>query len=227
MAGLGGAIRRLLRRNSPLVRTRGSVMRAFARKAGLVYFGSVDQHGDDHEVIRGLTVSTSHIDTHYAVGAYDGYDVSIVDRFDTITGKDGKDVDHTWAIIEVTLQGLKSAPHVFLYPKGHDKDSYQKFFMASSQLQAVNGMFLRDHDAEFHNRYDVFALPSRAHEAEDLFPELSTQMIAARFWPHAIEILDGRVYVYITEHRLVETVLGATLQSAVWLAEVLDQPSED
>lgn len=60
-----GIIGRILRRHSVSARSRGAVLKKFAHKIGLVYFGVVDQHQDDHEVIRGLTVSTTHRDDHY------------------------------------------------------------------------------------------------------------------------------------------------------------------
>jgi hypothetical protein len=64
----------MLRHYSPRLRARGVVLRRFSKKLGFVYFGNVDQHDDEHEVIRGLTVSTTHKDAHYAVGSFDDYD---------------------------------------------------------------------------------------------------------------------------------------------------------
>jgi len=218
----GGILKRVLRRYSPQIRSRGRVIRSFANKVNFVYFGTVDQHEDDHEVIRGLTVSTSHRDTHYAVGAYDGYDVSLVDRFDVIKHGHDAPTEHNWAILQVSLTNT-DLPHIFLKPKGHSPAAYNKFFTAYNTLHIVNTMFLAAHSPEFHARYDVFGISSRALEIEESLTTQVTNTIAARFWPHAIEIFEGKLYVYITEHRLNETMLGATLESATWLASVLDK----
>ena len=100
----------MVRHYSPQLRSRGKIIRRFASQVGLVYFGTVDQHQDDHEIIRGLTVSTTHRDAHYAVGSYDGYDVSIVDRFDVTFDAQLRPIEHVWLIFQVNLQDV-SLPH--------------------------------------------------------------------------------------------------------------------
>lgn len=218
----GGVLQRMLRHYSPRIRARGKVIRHFASKLGLVYFGTVDQHDDDHEVVRGLTVSTTHKDAHYAVGSFDGYDISIVDRFDVVIGQDKQPVEHSWLILQVSLES-RDLPHVFLNPLGHNITAYSKFIAAYNRLQIVNNVFNDVHSPEFHARYEVHSNVTHALRLEQALSSQVTQTIAAHFWPHAIEVYDGKLYVYITEHRLSETVLGSTLQSAVWLASVLDQ----
>ena len=216
----GGILQRMLRHYSPQLRARGRVIRHFAAKTGLVYFGSVDQHSDDHEVVRGLTVSTTHKDTHYAVGSFDGLDISIVDRFDVILDTNRNPVEHTWLIYQVDLDD-KSLPHVFFKPLGHSPASYNKFFTAFNTLNVINGVLNENHSAEFHARYEVISNVAHAQHLEQTLTGQVTQTIAAHFWPHAIEIYEGKLYVYITEHRLNETVLGSTLQATTWLAGVL------
>lgn len=221
----GGVLQRMLRHYSPLVRSRGKVIRQFASKIGLVYFGTVDQHEDEHEVIRGLTVSTTHRDAHYAVGSFDGYDISIVDRFDVAFDAHHEPIEHSWLIFQVSLQD-ESLPHLFFKPLGHSLAAYNKFFTAFNNLHVINGVFNGTHSQEFHARYELYGLATHALQLEDTFTSLVTQTIAARFWPHAIEIYDGKLYVYITEHRLNETVLGSTLQATTWLASVLDKKQD-
>jgi len=217
----GGVLQRMLRHYSPQVRARGTVIRRFASKIGLVYFGAVDQHTDDHEVIRGLTVSTTHRDTHYAVGSFDGYDVSLVDRFDVVHDSDRQPHEHSWLILQVSLLN-KTLPHVFFKPRGHSPAAYNKFFTAFNSLHVINEVFNETHSPEFHSRYELYGGATHAQELEQTLTPRITQNLAVRFWPHAIEIYEGKLYVYTTEHRLNETVLGSTLQSTVWLASVLD-----
>jgi len=217
----GGVLQRMLRHYSPQLRARGVAIRRFASKVGLVYFGSVDQHVDEHEVVRGLTVSTTHRDTHYAVGSFDGYDVSMVDRFDVVHDVNHQPAEHTWLIFQVSLLN-KTLPHVFFKPRGHSPASYNKFFTAFNSLHVINDVFNSTHSAEFHSRYELYASATHVQELEQTLTTDVTQALAVRFWPHAIEIFEGKLYVYTTEHRLNETVLGSTLQSTVWLASVLD-----
>lgn len=217
----------MVRHYSPQLRSRGKIIRRFASQVGLVYFGTVDQHQDDHEIIRGLTVSTTHRDAHYAVGSYDGYDVSIVDRFDVTFDAQLRPIEHVWLIFQVNLQDV-SLPHIFFKPLGHSPAAYNKFFTAYNTMHVINDVFNDTHSQEFHFRYELYGLATHALELEQTLTRFVTQTIAARFWPHAIEIYEGKLYVYITEHRHPElgAVLGATLQSTTWLASVLDKKQD-
>jgi hypothetical protein len=223
----GGVLRRMIRHYSPQIRSRGNAIRHFASKTGLVYFGTVDQHEDEHEVIRGLTVSTTHRDAHYVVGSFDGYDVSIVDRFDVIIDENRHATEHSWLIFQINLQDV-TLPHLFFKPLGHSPAAYNKFFTAYNHLHIINDVFNDAHSQEFHARYQLFGLATHALALEETFTSFVTQTIAARFWPHAIEIYEGKLYIYITEHRRreFEAVLGATLEAATWLASVLDKKED-
>ena len=202
---------------------RGQVLRQFSKKLGLVYFGRVDQHQDDHDVIRGLTVSTSHRDNHYAVGTFDGYDLSVVDRTDVVTAADGKKERHNWLIIRIELETEERLPHLFLNPLGNSQDAYAKFFQAYRHLQPVNAIMLGGHTPEFHGRYSLHALSSRALEVEEFLPPEVTQIIASRLWPHAVELLDNKLYIYTTNTKLSSTILNTALESGLWLARVFDR----
>jgi len=215
-------LKRIVRQHSLSLRRRGQVISALSNKIGLVHFGTVDQKEDEHDVIRGLTVSTTHQDSHYAVGAYDGRDISIVDRFDVITDAKGRTAEHNWVIMQINLSGARPLPHMFFKPLQHSHTSYDKFFVAFHHLQSVNALLLQSHGAEFHNRYQLFASSSRTQEIEESITETTTNTIAARFWPHAIEILDNKLYVYTTDAHLTKTLLESALQSALWLANELD-----
>ena len=219
-------LKRLTRGYSPKLRSRGMIIKRFADKIGLVYFGTVDQNEDDHDIIRGLTVSTTHQDSHFAVGSYDGYDISLVDRFDIVVDHNRKTTEHNWLIMRFDLERQEALPHIFLKPINSSADSYNKFFSAFHHLQPVNGIFQAQHSSEFHNRYEVYTTSSRALEIEALFTPTVTNTIAARFWPHAIEILDNKLYVYTTESQLSETLLETVLQTSLWLSQVIDETTE-
>ncbi|RWZ78763.1 MAG: hypothetical protein EOT05_03375 [Candidatus Microsaccharimonas sossegonensis] len=204
---------------------RGKVLRKFADKIGLVYFGTVDQHEDEHEVIRGLTVSTTHKDSHFAVGSFDDYDISLVDRFDVSYDVHHKVIKHSWVILQVSLQN-KELPHIFFKPIGHSPAAYNRFFTAFHTLHIINDVFNENHPIEFHHRYELYGLATHVVTLEKTLNSRVTQTIAARFWPHAIEVHEGKLYVYITEPRLSEAMLAATLQASTWLAGVLDDKEE-
>jgi len=222
MSSFGGIIKTIIRRNSVATRTRGRAIRTFANKLGLVYFGAVDQRTDDHEVIRGLTVSTTHRDDHYAVGSFNDYDVSLVDRYDILIDPQGKETDHNWLIFQINLENGESFPHTFFNPIGHSIDAYSKFFTSFSHMSMANLIFEGDHSNEFSTRYQIFATAGRALEIEKIFNTEVTKTIAARLWPHAIEILDNKLFIYTIEPKLTETLLETAISSGLWLAQLID-----
>lgn len=211
---------------SPKAHARARVIRRFVKKLGLVYFGTVDQHRDEHQVIRGLTLSTSHQDNHYAVGSYNDYDVSLVDRTDSVK-QAGSVTRHSWLILQIDLKASRQLPHVFLKPNNHSLESYQQLFTAFASLQPINSVLAGQHTSEFHDRYQLYAVPTHTQEVERYFSDQITQQIATRFWPYAIELYDNKLFIYDTEVSLNETRLQMVLESGLWLAEMLDDSVED
>lgn len=61
-------------------RFHSKLFRDFADKLGFVYFGFVDQRDDEHQLIRGLTLSTTHRDDNYCVGTYHSYDIAFCEQ---------------------------------------------------------------------------------------------------------------------------------------------------
>lgn len=211
-------IAKLLHRHSGVSRNKARLIRRVSDKLGFVYFGHVDQHKDDHEVVRGFTASTSHEDRHYAVGTFEGYDIAIVDRNDT--SRHTGDI-HEWMILQINLKEAAHIPHVFLEPIGTRHDAFRQFSDTTFHVSVCNHL-LEDYSMDLKSRFNIHVAPAKTQELELSLRPSVAQVIAARFWPHAIEIWDGKLFVYITENRLTETVVLSSLQSAVWLADQLE-----
>lgn len=220
------AFKKLFRRFSPDLRARGAALKSFASKIGLVYFGSVHQVEDDHDMIRGFTASLKHKDTHFAVGTYDGYNVRLVNRFDVVRLAGTPYHEQIWTILEVDLE-TKSHPHVYFIPTGREAGEYGRIFATQPLAQPINTLITHNKSPEFHGRFNIVANPTYAHQIESVFPSPIIAGIAARFWPHGIEVQNGKLLVYITEHRLEKAVLESTLASALWLAEAINDTTED
>lgn len=219
------ALKSVLRTFSPAIRARGTVLRHFCTTVGLVYFGTVHQHDDEYDAIRGFTASLSHRDTHYAVGSYNGYNLRVVDRFDIIKIAGNAVHEQMWTIFEIELE-KKDVPHLFFVPTGHDAGEYSRLFATQPHMQPLNSMILSNHSPEFHGRYQILASATHSHKVETLFSSPIIVGIGSRFWPHAIEVEHGKLLIYITQHRLSKTVLESTLASALWLAETLDEVND-
>jgi hypothetical protein len=226
MALGGKKFRQIFRRFSSELRVRGTVLRKFSAQVGLVHFGTVHQHEDDYDAIRGFTASLTHQDTHYAVGTYNGFNIRVVNRFDVIRIAGNAHHEQLWTIIEIELD-TKNIPHMFFVPTGREAGEYGRLYATQPHMQPLNSLLLNNKSPEFHGRFQILASPSYAHRVETLFSSPVIVSIASRFWPHGIEIEHGKVLIYITEHRLSKTVLETALASGLWLAETIEDVVED
>ena len=217
--------RHMVRRFSPQLRSRAKMLRTFADRMGFVHFGLVDQHDDDYDAIRGFTASLTHLDSDYIVGTYEGYNIRIVDRFDSY--KHGTHShEQLWCIFEIDLNN-NHIPHVFLSPTGREAGEYDKLFSVQPYLQPLNTMLLQNRSPELHGRYQILARTTHAHDVEKLLTSQIVAGISSQFWPHGVEFHNGKLFIYITQHRLTKTVLEASLSSGLWLAELLDEIEQD
>jgi len=206
---------------SPALRRRGVSLRAFSHAIGLVIFGSVHQHDDEYEAIRGFTASLTHRDTHFAVGTYGDFNIRLVNRFDTVQLTSAKRIPQVWTILEIELTD-RNIPHVFFVPTGREGGEYSRLYATHPTLQPINSMILSNKSPEFHGRFQIVTNPTHSHVIETLFSSPVIVGIGNRLWPHGIEIEHGKLLIYITEHRLTKTVLEAALASGLWLADTID-----
>ena len=217
----GGMFQRVFK-DSPLsVRQRGKVLRSFAETMGFVYFGNVNQHEDEVDVIRGFTTSLSHQDRHYAVGTYNGYNIRFVDRSDVIDAPGGKRYRQTWLVIEIELE-THGIPHMAFVPTGATARDYARLYSVNPTLMPLNSMLATNHSPEFYGRYQILAATTHARRIDAMFPSPVMVTMGVKLWPHGIEVARHKLNIYITEHRLTKTVLEATLASGLWLAETID-----
>lgn len=213
-------------RNSPASHAGRRNIIHFAEKMGFVYFGSVNQHADDHHIIRGLTVSSSHKDDNYAVGSLDGYDISLVNRADTVPDEKSILRMHTWLVFEIGLHQGIDIPHIFLEPQAQRKRSFTKL-TAQSHMQIVPLGTLEPYSDEFLGRYHVFASPSHFIETERYFSSSVTRTLAAHFWPLAVEVSEGSLYLYASNQVVNEHLLETMLRNGIWLATKLDEAAKN
>ena len=217
--------RHMVRRFLPQLRNRANVLKSFAKTMGFVHFGLVNQHEDDYDAIRGFTASLTHIDADYIVGTFEGYNLRVVDRFDSY--KHGTHShEQLWCIMEIDLHN-NHLPHVFLTPTGREAGEYDKLFTVQPHLLPLNTMLLQNHSSELHGRYQILSRTTHATDVEQLLSSPMVAGIASRLWPHGVEFNKGTLYIYITQHRLTKTVLETSLASGLWLAEMLDELKED
>lgn len=197
----------------------------FAERHGLVYFGHVTQRDEEYRMVRGMTLSVNHFDTHYCVGTYEGYDVAFVERTDTLVSKQGKK-SHRWHIVEFDLLAAKQLPHIFVGMHSHSESFYMQLFTKYPQLRPITLGALNAHKAEFLHKYRVYASPAHTLEVENVLSPLVTEMVSKHFGSLAIEIRGSSLYVYAENHTTSIQLLEAMLKNGRWLADHIDRQAD-
>jgi hypothetical protein len=212
--------------NLTAIRAHKHTIEKFAEKLGLIYFGAVDQHKDEHRIVRGFTVSQTHADNHYSVGSVDGYDVTVVDRSDAIVKADGSITVHSWLIIAFDLHTEQSLPHIFINAKNHETSVYSSIFASYPMLTPVRFGTFENYDLDFTSRFEFYTSPADLIEVEKLFPADIARVLAAHFWPYSMEIIEGVLYIYSDDRKVTTSTLDIMLENGLWLSKQTDSMME-
>lgn len=219
---VGPRIQRALQRATPghMVRTRLTkrTINEFAEKVGLVYFGYVDQRDDDHRLVRGHTVSRTHVDNHYCIGTVRGYDVVLVSRNDMVRTRSGKLERCHWLIYTFDLHTKQSVPHMYVGHKSRDA----QFAASYKQLMPLSIGHFGIYPQRFMNEYTVYGKATHALEIEQYITPQVAEVISTHFRGASFEIEDGTVFLYVESEHPNESLLEKLMSNGLWLAEVID-----
>ncbi len=197
------------------------IVSTFGDEHGLVYFGNVDQHDDEHQIVKGMTVSHTHTDEHYSVGTYNDYDVSFVQRHDTITTPNGKKRNHTWQIMQCDLKTSEDLPHLFIGLHSHSESFYTHLFTKYSHMRPIQLGAIHPHSADFLGHYRVYGSIANHISIEQLLPSALDDIFLKHFRSLAIEITDESLFVY-SEQPLSANLLEVMIKNMTWLAGHID-----
>lgn len=202
-------------------RTHKRIIKEFAERSDMVYFGYVSQRDDDHHIVRGLTVSTKHHDDHYCIGTYEGYDVVFVERSDSVPG--GK--SHSWHILEFDLKREHHWPHMFLASK-HGQHGFSELLQTKFPLlNAVDITSAYYNAPTLDKTFHVHVSPAHLNYLPDTLPVDTAEMIGHHFEGIDIELVNDKLYLYSERSRLTSQLLTTMLNNGIWLARSLDQKS--
>jgi hypothetical protein len=198
------------------------VITQFAEKAGLVYFGYVDQRSDEHRLVRGLTLSANHRDNHYCIGTFEGYDIAFVERRDTIRfpGKTSK--THNWLVMTFDLHATIDLPHIFLGLHSHSATFYAHLFTKFSHLTKIPLESYGAYDKAFLDRYALYTSPDQIQNVSELVNPQLAKPIGDHFGSMTFEIADGSLYLYAEDQRTTQVLLEKMLKYGIWLAQSMD-----
>lgn len=194
-----------------------SVIKQFANKYHLVYFGHVDYREDEYEMVRGVTSSTSHTDNHYSVGSHNGHDILLLERRNTLTFPGKPDTVYKWTIMQFDLS-RSGLPHIFIDSHHHDVTFYGNLFIRETQFQDANALFLHS-DPQFAAQCRVFAASDQFAQVGQVLTHEITSTISQHFKQFDFEIDDDRLFVYASNAVVTPQTLEDMLRIGTWLTE--------
>lgn len=193
------------------------MVKQFAQKYHMVYFGHVDPREDEYELVRGLTVSTTHVDNHYTVGSYNGHDIIVVERRNTLTFPGKPDARYRWLIVQIDLK-RSGLPHMFIDCHHHDAMFYANAFLNKNGIQDITGYFSAV-SASFAQKCKLFANQSAYAQVGALITPEIAETLARHFAHFDYEFFEDRVLVYASNPTITPALLDDMLRVGTWLAE--------
>lgn len=197
-------------------------MLEFAEKIGLVYFGYVNQHNDEHRLVRGVTVSTRHRDNHYCIGTFEGYDITLVERTDTIVHPGKRSRLHAWLIMAIDLRVQHEIPHIFIGSHSHTDAFYAQLLIKHPHLTKLPLEYLGLRQAAFSKEFVVYAHVADFLSSQYIIDATVANAMVEHFHKLTVEISEGVVYVYAEDQRPSRQLLDRMLQAGLWLAKKID-----
>lgn len=198
----------------------------FASRTGLVYFGTVNQHHDEHELIRGLTMSSSIRDDSYSVGTIHDYNISIVDRSDYSKESNSSSIVNNWVILRIELHTKAPIPHFFIGTKNKNLKPYHSLFISFPNMKEVSLGVFEEYSTDFTSRYTIFARPAKFADVQNVINTETANVIAAHFWPLCVEQHNNVIYLYSTNEIVNGALLDKILKNGLWLADQIDKRVE-
>lgn len=191
----------------------------------LIYFGGVDQKTDEHEMVRGITLSPTHRDQHYCVGSIQGWDVILLERTDTITYPGKTSHSYRWNMLQVDLK-TADLPHLLLDAKRHHEAFYAQVFTKFHRLTAAEQRIFAAHDPLFTTKYTVYSPLDALEQLEQLLPLDTTSVIGHHFSQFDFECFQDRLIVYAPDAPASRQLFDAMIRAGLWLANELEQNSK-
>jgi len=205
-----------------LLRNDKRIITKFADMFGLVHFGFVSQHDDEHRIVRGMTLSTNHRDEHYCIGTYENYDVIYVKRTDTLHTKTNKRTTHTWHIMAFDLKTSRELPHFFVGFHDQSEEFYMRCFARFPAMRHLKLGHLSAYPPTFDVQYRLFANPATSLEIEQIITPAIAATITTHFKGLSFEVTENTLLVYSEHSRITMDLLETILKNGRWLAEALD-----
>ncbi|HAC56191.1 TPA: hypothetical protein DCF80_01700 [Candidatus Saccharibacteria bacterium] len=202
--------------------SQSAVFRRFAEHYDMVYFGKLHLDDEEHRIVRGITVSTQHVDEQYCVGTVNNFDIILLKRTDTIVQPNStRSEKYSWILMQLDLHSKYDHPHVFVDGGHHDELFYNALFVKFARLMKVDKALFGENRA-FTERFTAYTPPDSLDDLPLIVGGDIGKTMAQHFAHLDFEWFQDRLIVYSTGRMPTKHLLEHMLRAGLWLAEVLD-----
>lgn len=193
------------------------IFKSVCSRFDLVYFGGVSQHSDDHQMVRGFTLSPSHVDRHYCVGTVSGHDVILLERSDTISFPDRPSRKYSWVLLQIDL--MRPVPvHVLLNASRTDDQLYNILLLRHRNMQLYDQAFLNSLDSRFASIYRVYAPVQNMADVGRLFHPQTASVLGYHYNSFDYELFHDRLIVMTQTNTPTAHLVEKMFEAGIWLA---------
>lgn len=190
----------------------------------LVYLGGVSQHSDEHEIVRGFTLSPSHVDRNYCVGTVAGRDIILLQRTDTISFPAHPSRAYTWLILQMDLKH-QMPMHVVLNAHKYDEHVYGTLFGKLSHLNKLHVDALPFYEPQFTSTYSIYAPLQHSHTILQVLDAGTANVLGSSYSTLDFELIDDELLVYLPVESISRRDIDYILKAGLWFADQIDHPS--
>lgn len=188
----------------------------------LVYFGTVSQTDDEHKPIKGVTFSPHHVDRHYSVGTVEGFDITLLERTDSLSAPGKSTEDYRWLLLRVELKPSIKLAHVLMDTAQHEQTYYSKMFAKFGRLHPTNHCFDDPGYGEFTDAFHCYTTPDNLDHLAGLIAPETAQTLLQHFPKFDVEWFDNQIIVSTPDQLMTQQTIEMMLREALWLARYFE-----
>lgn len=209
-----------------LVSNKRAVYKKFASTYDMVYFGTIGAQDDDQRMVRGATLSTSHVDNHYCVGTIHGYDMVLLERVDKLTEPGMKKPEsYHVTIMQFDLHSAYRHPHVVLDGKHFGAVFKRQLHIKFPLMFETDFKYLELADPSFRNKFMVYNPIKDISTVARFLGKDITSTLSTHFTQFDFEWQNDSLFVYCLKQPS-PTLLEHMLRAGLWLAREFDALAE-
>ncbi len=198
------------------------VFKDLCEQLDLVYFGNVSQHHDEHQMVRGFTLSPSHVDRHYCVGTVGGRDIILLQRTDTVSFPDKPSKAYTWVLLQLDMK-KRTDLHLVLNSYNYESPVYETLFKKLQHLQRIHLEALPQYDSSFLQRFKLYSQMQHIDHIPLTLSNDTVRTLSHHFGMFDYELIEDELIVYAPVTAPHQKDIEHMIKAGIWLADEIEK----